>query len=95
MAHYHLSHIDLSTRIALGVQMLDPQREWGKASELAREYGVSRKFPYELAAQVEQSLQKALAPKQAGRRPRTTHRVVDGTFLERAMLVLATRKRGD
>jgi hypothetical protein len=70
--------------------MLDPGREWGTASELARQYGVSRKFLYEVAAQAEQALQSALAPKQAGRKPQTTHLVVDNAFLERAMLVLAT-----
>jgi hypothetical protein len=90
MAHYRLSHIDLSTRIALGLQMLDPGREWGKVSELARQCGVSRKFLYETAAQAEQALQSALAPKQAGRKAQTTHVVVDSAFLERAMLVLTT-----
>jgi hypothetical protein len=90
MAHYRLSHIDLSTRIALGVQMLDTRREWGKVSELARQYGVSRKFLYKTAAQAQQALQSALAAKQAGRKAQTTHLVVDGAFLDRAMLVLAT-----
>jgi hypothetical protein len=94
MAHYRLSHIDLSTRMALGVQMLDPRREWGEASELARQYGVSRRFLYEVAAQTEQAIQNALAPKPAGRKPQTTHVVVDDTFLERAMLVLATALPG-
>jgi hypothetical protein len=94
MAYYRLSHIDLSTRIALGLQMLDSEREWGKVSELARQYGVSRKFLYEMAARARQSLQKALAPKQAGRKPQTTHLVVDGAFLDRAVLVLATALPG-
>jgi hypothetical protein len=90
MAHYRLSHIDLSTRIALGVRMLDTTRRWGEASQLAREYGVSRKFLYELAEQTEQALERALAPKQAGRKPQSTAVVVDRAFLHRAMLVLAT-----
>jgi hypothetical protein len=90
MAHYRLSHIDLSTRIALGLRMLDTARKWGEASQLAREYGVSRKFLYELAAQAEQALEEALAPKQAGRKPQSTPLVVDRAFLHRAMLVLAT-----
>jgi hypothetical protein len=94
MANYRLSHIDLSTRIALVMQMLDPERKWGKASELARQYGVSRKFLYEIAGQTRQALQRALAPKQAGRRPQTTHVVVDGAFLDRAVLVLATALAG-
>ena len=94
MAHYRLSHIDLSTRIALGLRMLDPAREWGEVSQLAREYGVSRKFLYEVAAQAQQALQSALAPKQAGRKPQSTQLVVDRAFLDRAMLVLATALPG-
>ena len=90
MAHYRLSHIDLSTRIALGLQMLDPEREWGKASELARQYGVSRKFLYQVAGRAQQALQRALAPQPVGRRPQTTQVVIDSAFLERAMLVLVT-----
>jgi hypothetical protein len=90
MAHYRLSHIDLSTRIALGMQMLDPEREWGKVSELARQYGVSRKFLYKVAGRAQQALQNTLAPQQVGRKPQSTQVVVDNAFLERALLVLAT-----
>jgi hypothetical protein len=90
VAHYRLNHIDLSTRIALGLRMLDPARVWGEVSQLAREYDVSRKFLYELAAQTEQALEEALAPKQAGRKPQSTALVVDRAFLHRAVLVLAT-----
>lgn len=94
MAHYRLSHINLSTRIELGLSVLDPNREWGKVTELACQYGVSRKFLYEVAAQAQQALECALAPQQAGRKPQTTQVVVDSAFLERAMLVLATALPG-
>jgi hypothetical protein len=90
MAHYRLSHIDLSTRIALGLRMLDTTRMWGEVSQLAREYDVSRKFLYELAEQAKQALEGALAPKQAGRKPQSTPVMVDRAFLHRAMLILAT-----
>jgi hypothetical protein len=89
MAHYRLSHIDLSTRIALGLQMLDPKREWGKVTELACQYGVSRKFLYHLAAQAEQALSSALAAKPTGRKSKSTEVVIDRAFLCRAMLILA------
>ena len=95
MAHYRLSHIDLSTRIALGVQMLDPAREWGKVSELARQYGVSRKFLYEMAGEAQQALQRALAPKEAGRRPQTTHLVVDGAVIGSDGFGFATDEQGN
>lgn len=94
MAHYRLSHIGLSTRTMLGLRMLDPTRRWGEVSQLAREYGVSRKFLYELHTQAQQALQSALAPKQAGRKPQSTQLMVNRAFLHRAMIVLATALPG-
>ena len=94
MAHYRLSHIDLSTRIVLGLRMLDPTRVWGEVSQMAREYGVSRKFLYELGVQAEQALQSGLAPKPAGRKPPCTELVVDRAFLDRAKIVLVTAVPG-
>jgi hypothetical protein len=94
MAHYRLSHIDLSTRIVLGLRMLDPTRMWGEVSQLAREYGVSRRFLYKMGARAEQALQSALAPQPAGRKPRTTELVVDRAFLDRALIVLVTAVPG-
>ena len=94
MAHYRLEHIDLSTRMALGLRMCDTTRIWGEVSQLARKYGVSRKFLYALGEQVEQALQSALAPKQAGRKPKATQLVIDRSFLRRAMLVMVTALPG-
>ncbi len=94
MADYRLSHLDLSTRIALGLQMLDPNREWGRVSQLAREYGVSRRFLYKMEAQVEEALLNALAPKPAGRPSHSTVLVIDRPFLDRAMIVLTTAVPG-
>ena len=90
MAHYRLTHIDLSTRIALGLRMCDATRRWGEVSQLARKYGVSRKFLYELGERTQQALQGALAPRSAGRKPQVTQFVVDRSFLRRAMLVMVT-----
>jgi hypothetical protein len=94
MAHYRLEHIDLSTRMALGLRMCDATRTWGEVSQLARKYGVSRKFLYELGERTRQALQDALAPKQAGRKPQATPLVVDRLFLRRAMLVMVTALPG-
>lgn len=94
MAHYRLKHIDLSTRMALGLRMCDTTRTWGEVSHLARKYGVSRKFLYGLGAQTQQTLQEALAPKTAGRKPQATQLVVDRAFLRRAMLVMVTALPG-
>ena len=94
MAHYRLSHLDLSTRMMLSLRMLDPTREWGEVSQLARAYGVSRKFLYELGGQVQQALHDTLAPKPAGRKPLRTELVVDRAFLDRAKIVLVTAVPG-
>jgi hypothetical protein len=89
-----LADIDLSTRVDLGLRMLDPARPWGEASPLAREYGVSRKFLYQLRAQSEQALCEALTPQPAGRQPQRAVLTVNRAFLCRAMLVLATAMPG-
>ena len=46
MSEYRRKDLDLSTRIANGVEMLVPAevRGWGRASELAQEYDISRSF---------------------------------------------------
>ncbi len=68
MADYQLTHLELSTRINLAMKMLNPEREWGEASALAKEYGVSRKFLYELQDQVWSAIEQTLLPKPAGRK---------------------------
>jgi hypothetical protein len=80
--------------MALGLRMCDTTRAWGEVSQLARKYGVSRKFLYELGAQTQQALQDALAPKPAGRKFQATQLVVDRSFLRRALLVMVTTLPG-
>lgn len=94
MADYRLDHVDLSTRMALGLQMLEPNREWGRVSQLAREYGVSRRFLYKIEMQMQEAALNALAPKPAGRPSHSTALVIDRPFLERALLVLTTAVPG-
>jgi hypothetical protein len=89
MAHYRLSQVDLSTRIDLLARMLNPSRPWGEVSELAREYGVSRKFLYQLRDRGQQTLQEALAPRAPGRKADVSVLTVDHTFVHLAILVLA------
>jgi hypothetical protein len=90
MSHYRLEHIDLSTRIELGMQMLAPSRSWGQVSTLAKKYGVSRKFLYQLNTTMREALEAALQAKPAGRKPKVESVMIDQAFLNRAMLVLAT-----
>ena len=94
MADYRLSHVDWSTRMELALVMLNPARPWGLVSELARQYQVSRKFLYELKWRAEQGIAAELQPREAGRPATSEPLTVDSTFLEWAMLVLATAVPG-
>jgi len=89
MTHYQLTHLDLSTRMELGLQMLNPQRVWGEATQLAHTYGVSRKFLYGLRKRTEQSLQASLAPHPVGREANAPTLRVDQQLVRRAILVLS------
>jgi hypothetical protein len=94
MAHYRLSHLDLSTRLDLAAQMLDPDRDWGTVTDLAREHRVSRKFLYQLQDRAEQALQIALQPQPCGPTPQTDEIIVDRELLQRASIILATAVPG-
>lgn len=89
MAHYQLKHLDLSTRIGLAAQILDPQRRWGTVSKLAKTYGTSRKFLYELGDRVRPVLQEVFQPKAPGRKASTGTIQVNQAYLERAALILS------
>jgi transposase-like protein len=69
MSEYRRKDLDLSTRIAIGVEMLVPTevRGWGRASELAREYDISRSLLYRFKDRVQAALETALKPKPVGR----------------------------
>ena len=54
MTNYRLTPLCLSTRLTLVSEMLIPfpQRPWGRVTQLANEYGVSRAWLYELKHRV-------------------------------------------
>jgi hypothetical protein len=88
MADYQLAHLDLSTRIELVSWMLDPFRRWGLVTELAQQYGVSRKFLYELRGKARASLSDALLPQLAGRKADKNQVVIDDHFVQRTIAAL-------
>jgi len=94
MPQYNRPEIDLSTRLALAIEMLTPipERQWGRATELARLYDVSRQFLYEIRDRVLQAAANALSPRQPGPQPQGPEIVVDRDFLRRAIAVLAMLK---
>ena len=69
MLEYRRKDLDLSTRIFLGIEMLYPAevRGWGRASELAEVYGISRSMLYQIKDRVQEALEAALKPKPVGR----------------------------
>jgi hypothetical protein len=87
MADYQLSHLDLSTRMELAFSMLNPERPWGQATALSREYAVSRKFLYELQEKASTVLAEALLPQAAGRKSNRRQLVIDEAFVQRAIAV--------
>ena len=94
MAHYRLSELDLSTRIMLALEMLRPipQREWGRATELAQSYDVSRKFLYDLRDRALDALIEGLTPRPPGPQPQETSLTIDRRFIQRAIAVMPMLK---
>ena len=89
MAKYHVSTLDLSTRIEIVAEMLLPQekREWGRISEMAETAGLSRTRLYQLKEKAESFLQKILAPENPGRPKPNEHLVVDEEMIKRAIAI--------
>ena len=88
MTHYRLQHIDLSMRMELAYQMLDPNREWGRVSKMAEDYAVSRKFLYGLRGKVQLVALDILSPQQPGPKPKSEELEVDQDLIRRAILTL-------
>lgn len=87
MADYQLAHLSLSTRLELAALMLHPFRPWGQVTGLSRQYGVSRKFLYELRQKAVQALTGALLPQKPGRKEQNQAIWVDGTFIRRFIAI--------
>jgi len=94
MAHYRLSELDLSTRMTLALEMLPPipEREWGRVTELAHTYDVSRMFLYGLRDRAFEVLAAGLAPRQPGPQSQAETLVIDRAFIQRAIVILPLLK---
>jgi len=89
MAKYHVSTLDLSTRIEIVAEMLLPQekRGWGRISQMAETLGLSRTRLYQLKEKAEDILQKALAPENPGRPKPDERLVIDEAMIKRAISI--------
>ena len=94
MAHYRLPELDLSTRIALAIEMLQPipERDWGRATELARTHSISRQLLYQIRDRASESLIASLMPRQPGPQPLEEQLVIDKNFIKRTITVLPLLK---
>ncbi len=94
MAHYGLSELDLSTRIRLALEMLQPipEREWGRVTELAQTYAVSRTCLYNLRDRALDVLVPGLSPRKPGPKPQEASLEIDRAFIQRAICVMPLLK---
>ncbi|RMH68555.1 MAG: hypothetical protein D6675_15530 [Gemmatimonadetes bacterium] len=90
MSEYRRKDLDLSTRIAIGIEMLLPAevRGWGRASELADKYGISRALLYRFKDRVQAALEEALKPKAVGRPAEEKFLRVDRDTVRKAIAVM-------
>lgn len=90
MQEYRRKDLDLSTRIFLGIEMLYPAeiRGWGRANELAQEYGISRSLLYQFKDRVQEALAAAMKPRPVGRPAQEKSLVIDRDYLRKAIAVM-------
>jgi hypothetical protein len=94
MVHYRLPELDLSTRVLLALEMLQPisERGWGRVTELAQTYAISRTFLYDLRDRALEGLTEGLLPRKPGPQPQDTSVVIDRAFIQRAITVMPLLK---
>jgi hypothetical protein len=85
MADYQLTQLSLSTRFELVSLMLDPLRPWGLVTDLSRDYGVSRKFLYQLRDKASAAISEALLAKAPGRKTNRSRIEINDDFVQRAI----------
>jgi len=88
--HYRLTHIDMSTRFYLAMQMLDDSRPWGMVTNMAETHQVSRKFLYQIADKAENAILCALSALAPGPKPVSKFLTINDDFIQRTVITLAT-----
>jgi hypothetical protein len=94
MAKYRVPEFTVEQRAEAALQMLlpFPHRQWGLGKELARLYGVSRTWLYQLRDRARKALTEALLPRKAGRPAQTTTLTVDKALVDRAIVTFPLLK---
>jgi hypothetical protein len=89
MTYYRLPQLDLSTRIDIALQMLDPSRPWGLVTDLAKQYQVSRKFLYQQRDRAISGLMSTLAAEPPGPKATSPVLTVDTEHLQKSIVTMA------
>ncbi len=94
MTQYRVEHLDLSTRIEIGLKMVmsSAERGWGWVTEMAAAYGVSRQMFYDLRDKLQAALVKALQPQAPGPKAESQELAVDAAYIRWATTVLSMLK---
>jgi hypothetical protein len=90
MKEYRAYKLEMSTRIEIALEMLQPipERRWGRATELADEYGISREWLYRLRARAQAALEKTMLTKAPGRPEMEKALVIDREMIQRAIAIM-------
>lgn len=94
MAYNRLTHLDLSTRLTLVLEVLHPipERQWERATELARSFSISRTLLYQLHVRVAAVIVEALSPHQPGPGAQEVFLILDRAFIQQAVVILSLLK---
>ncbi len=94
MTQYRVEHLDLSTRVEIGLKMVmsGAERGGGWVTEMAAAYGVSRQTFYDLRDKLQAALVKALQPQAPGPKVASQVLEVDGEYIRWATTVLSMLK---
>jgi len=78
----------------LALEMLQPipEREWGRVTELAQSYAVSRTFLYNLRDRALDVLVQGLSPREPGPQPQDALLEIDRAFIQRSICVMPLLK---
>jgi hypothetical protein len=89
-----MPELELPTRFEIGLEMLQeiPDREWGRATELAEKHNISRTLLYQLRDRAKEALVKGLLPRKPGPKPEVEELTIDQDFIRRSVTVLSMLK---
>ena len=79
-------------RVQIAIEMMSPQRAWGRVEQLAKTYRLSRQALYELAAKAQRILQQEMAAGGHGPAAREPTIKVDKNRLRRGVLTLTEKE---